>query len=179
MVESKWILILNSGFAPSTHFASMLGCCEQTTFKYLVSACGEKVALCRQTPGQKVWVGVEERVPPPAPPSPAQTHRWHDCNHGRAEGSLRECAPRACARAPALRHLQQPSPACHKNILCNLYNHRKWNKSVLSPTPKNLKLWGLPCSRDLSSWAEHQQKPRTYTDNKRSAFLFLLHLSPF
>lgn len=113
------------------------------------------------------------------PPSPAQTHRWHDCNHGRAEGSLRECAPRACARAPALRHLQQPSPACHKNILCNLYNHRKWNKSVLSPTPKNLKLWGLPCSRDLSSWAEHQQKPRTYTDNKRSAFLFLLHLSPF
>lgn len=57
MVESKWILILKSGFAPSTHFASTLDCCEQTTFRRLASDCGKKVAVCWQAPAQKVSLG--------------------------------------------------------------------------------------------------------------------------
>lgn len=75
MVESKWILTLKRGFAPSTHFASTLDCCEQTTLKHLASDCEEKVILCGQTPAQKVRLGWKNGDP-----------QWHDCSHGRAEG---------------------------------------------------------------------------------------------
>lgn len=162
MVESKWILILKRGFAPSTHFASTLDCCEQTTLKHLASDCEEKVVLCGQTPAQKVRLGWKNGVP-----------QWHDCSHGRAEGSTWEYACRAYAYCPALHHVQQPSPASHRNMICNLYNHKKWNESVPSPTPSNSKLWGLHCCKDLSSHSEHKHKARTYSGKKSSDFLYV------
>lgn len=163
MVESKWILTLKRGFAPSTHFASTLDCCEQTTFKHLASDRGEQVVLCGQTPAQKVRVGWRKGDP-----------QWHGCSHGRTEGSTWEHACRAYAYCPVLHHVQQPSPACHRNMICNLYNHRQWNESAPSPTPLNSKLWGLHCCEDLSSHAEHKHKARTYSGNKKLSFSLCL-----
>lgn len=146
MVESKWILILNSGFAPSTHFASTLGCCEQTTFKYLVSDCSEKVALCRPTPGQKVGVEVEEQIPPPSTNTSNMT--------AATTGQRGPCKNVHTEHVPTLllcTICNSPVQPATKIFSATCITMESGIKSVLSPTPKNLKLWGLPSSRDLSS----------------------------
>lgn len=131
MVESKWILILNSGFAPSTHFASMLGCCEQTTSKYLVSDCGEQVALCRHLL-RRYCLGWKKGPPPTkTPPSP------------------RKQAHRAWAHSPALCHLQQPS--LPQIPSASGIPRESGIKRVLPPPTKNFKLWGCPAVDTLSS----------------------------
>lgn len=95
MVESKWILTLKSGFAPSTHFASTLDCCEQTTLMRLASDCG-CVWADKRSEGKFV---VEQWGPPVTRLSHGQS--WPH------ENTLTK-------HSPAVHHVQQPSPTYHK-----------------------------------------------------------------